>query len=53
MRSFKKPFLFLAIIIIFAGLAYWDDWKTKNDIEKAKTKDQLVDFTKDRRCVAQ
>ena len=45
MRSFKKPFLFLAIIIIFAGLAYWDDWKTKNDIEKAKTKDQLVDFT--------
>jgi hypothetical protein len=44
MKSFLKPLLFLSILLILGGVAYWDEWQSKKDAKEAAEKDKLVDF---------
>lgn len=45
MKNFKKPLIIFALILVFGGVAYWDEWKTKKDVELAKDKDRLIDMS--------
>lgn len=44
MSNFKKPLIILSLILVFGGVAYWDEWKSKQEEEIAKEKDKLFEL---------
>lgn len=44
MKVYKTPFAILAVLLILAGLAFWDEKKTDSDKKVSEVKSKLFDF---------
>lgn len=44
MKSFRKPLIFLVVLLVLAGIAYWDEWQTKKDEKDKAEQSKLVEL---------
>ncbi|WP_141736507.1 DUF4340 domain-containing protein [Oligoflexus tunisiensis] len=47
MKNFKKPLIFIVILLGLAGLAYWDEWQTEKDNKAKEMQSKLLSFQPD------
>jgi hypothetical protein len=47
MKPWRTPLILFTVVVVLAGLAYWDEWQTRQDEQQENQKHRLISVTAD------